>query len=484
MKLIELLQSPWAIVPESLREILEIYATHLKGDKIDIAGVEARLGRPLNNQPSSAYTLREGGVAVVAVEGIIAPKANLFTSVSGGTSAQLLVQQLQTAAADTRVKSVVQVIDSPGGAVLGIPEWGNAVKAVAAVKPIISVSDGNMFSAAYWGGSAANAIFLTGAMAQAGSIGVYARMGLSQPDPTAIEFVRGSSPPAGLNGLPPSPEYMARFEAQLDYMYSQFVDTVADNRGATVDQVLQHMADGRTFIGQQAVDAGLVDGIQTIDHLVEALATNPAQFASRRKAVFAVGAIAQNLAGVPGGGQPAAEPVLLAAPPVPTPEPQRTTMDRVTLAAQHPELLAALQSEFQTAGAAAERQRQADVRASALPGHEALIERMAADGTTTGAQAAAAVLAAERNLRQAQATALQNEAPKPVALVPAPAVHVDAAAAEAQRQAGLPVDERCKAQWDANAQGVRGEFTSLEAFTAYTRAAEAGKGRTLGRKAA
>lgn len=485
MKLIELLQSPWAIVPQSLREIQEIYATHLKGDKIDLAAVEARLGRPLNNQPASAYTLREGGVAIIGVEGIIAPKANLFTDVSGGTSAQAIVKQLQTAAADSRVKSVLQVIDSPGGNVLGVPEWGAAVRAVADVKPIVSVSDGIMMSAGYWGGSAANAVYLTGGMAQAGSIGVYARMGLSQPDPSSIEFVRGSYKRGGINGQAPSPEYMARFEAQLDYMYSQFVDTVADYRGVTAEEVLQHMADGRTFIGQQAVGAGLVDGIQTIDQLVEAMATNPAQFATRRKAVFALGAPAQEQA--PAGEQASAlctEPVLLTtqvSPPTPTE--RNVPMDRTTLEAQHPGLFAALRTEFAATGAAAERQRIADVRAQLLPGHEALIETLAADGTTSGVQAAAAVLAAERNLRQAHATAQANAAPQPLAQVPAgplPAATNPAAAAAADGDnSDTAVQARAQAAWDGNAN-LRAEFAGqFSTYMAYTKATAAGQVKNL-----
>src|SRR5690606_2867582 len=121
MKLTELLTGPWAIQPESLREIQEIYVTHLKGDKIDIAAVEARLGRPLANE-QQRYTVRDGGVAVLPIEGVIAPKANLFMQVSGGTSAQMLVQQINSLAADSRVKSVIPLIDSPGGSVFGIPE--------------------------------------------------------------------------------------------------------------------------------------------------------------------------------------------------------------------------------------------------------------------------------------------------------------------------------------------------------------------------
>lgn len=417
MKLTELLTAPWAILPESLREIQQIYATHLKGEKIDIAAVEARLGRPLANE-QQRYQVRDGGVAVLPVDGVIAPKANLFTDISGGTSAQMLVQQIQSAAADTRVKGLVQVIDSPGGSVFGTPEWAAAVADLAKVKPVVTVSDATIASAAYWGGSAANAVYLTGPTVQAGSIGVYARMGLSQPDPASVEFVRGKYKRSAINGQAPSAEYMAYYEAQLDHLYTVFADTVAQHRRVSVDQVLTNMADGRVFIGQQAIDAGLADGFATVDDIVERMATNPAQYATRRKAVFALGGLPDETAGALSAGETKpTEPVLLGASAT-LEESPTMTITREQIAAEAPELLQAIMAE----GATAERERIQAVRAQTLPGHEALIERLAFDGTTTGAQAAAAVITAERERITAQGAALRNEAPQPLALTPSATV--------------------------------------------------------------
>jgi capsid assembly protease len=451
MKLTELLSSPWAILPDSLREIQEIYATHLKGDKIDIAAVEARIGRPLSND-QQAYQVREGGVAVLTVDGVIAPKANLFTQVSGGASAQMLVRQVESAAADSRVKALVMSVDSPGGSVFGIPEWGAAVRAVSAIKPVVSVSDGTLASAAYWGASAANAVYLSGSTVHAGSIGIYARMGLSQQDPSAVEFVRGKYKRSAINGEAPSAEYVAHFEGRLDHLYSVFVDTVAEQRGVSSDAVLERMADGRVFIGQQAIDAGLADGFATVDAIVEQLATNPAKFAARRKAVFALGGVAVSGSAeeTEGGVPPSAgvqiggfenEPVPLAHSET---QPKGVPMDRKTLEEQHPVLFAQLKNEFtaegetagKTAGAAAELQRIQDVRAQGLPGHEALIETLAMDGKTTGAEAAAAVVAAERAQRASAAAAFDNDAPPAVDTSAAPAnVPLDAAQQAAQAKA-------------------------------------------------
>ena len=477
MKLTELLTGPWAILPDSLREIQQIYATHLKGDKIDIKSVEARLGRPLANE-QQRYTVREGGVAVLPVEGVIAPKANLFTEISGGVSAQMLIQQVQSAGADSRVKGLVQVIDSPGGSVFGIPEWAQAVAEVAKVKPVVTVSDATIASAAMWGGSAANAVYLTGPTVHAGSIGVYARMGLSQPDPTSMEFVRGKYKRGAINGQAPSAEYMAYFEGQLDHLYSVFVDTMAAHRGTTSEKVLELMADGRVFIGQQAIDVGLVDGFASVNDIVERMATDPAQFSTRRKAVFALGGLSAESAGEPKSDTtPPGAGVAQATEP---PKSQGTTMPttREQLAAEAPELLTAILAEGHAAGATAERQRIQAVEGQLMPGHEALIATLKFDGKSTAGDAAMAVTAAERTVRETHAKNLASEAPAPLKQVPAATVAKPLASSEDDKS--IPVDERAKAAWDKDAK-LRAEFSSLAAYTAFVRADESGQARILSR---
>ena len=157
MQLLDIIHGVWAIQPDKLREIQAIYASHLRGEKIDIAALEARMGRPLSNDQQE-YTVEPGGVAVLHMEGVIAPKANMFMRISGGLSTQMATRQLESAVADPRVRSIVLALDSPGGSVIGTPEMATAVRALSAEKPIVTHSDGNLASAAYWIGAAANGI--------------------------------------------------------------------------------------------------------------------------------------------------------------------------------------------------------------------------------------------------------------------------------------------------------------------------------------
>lgn len=485
MKLIDLITAPWALAPEKLREIQAIYATHLRGEKIDVDAIEARLGRPLANDQQD-YQIREGGVAVLSLEGVMAPKANLFMRVSGGVSTQLANTQIESAIADPRVTALVLAIDSPGGSVFGTPELAATVRELSAIKPIVTVTDATLASAAYWVGAAANGIYISGPTVQVGSIGVVAS---HRYDPkaagTVTEITAGKYKRIASDTGPLSPEGLAYLQGHVDHLYSVFVDAVASYRGTTPESVLANMADGRIFIGQQAIDHGLVDGYSTVDAMVLQLAANPAKYARRSKASFADGLSPKSPA-ASAGVQTSAdspEPVLLE--PSPTAN-TRIPMDRSTLEQQHPALFALLQNEFMAAGASAERSRIQAVESALIPGHEALIATLKFDGKSSGGDAALAVNQAERALRTSQGAAANADAPKPVANTPAPTVDAGAAAqaaAEKQRIEALPVEERCKAEWEASAT-VRTEFASLADYTALVKAEQAGKVRVLGKKAA
>lgn len=443
MKLLDIINGAWALEAQNLIEIQGIYTTHLRGEKIDVAGVEARLGRPLTNEQKK-YTVREGGVAVLAIEGVLAPKANLFTEISGGASTQMLSAQVQSMLNDNAVKSIILAIDSPGGSVFGTPELADVVRSAAKVKPVVAVSDASMCSGAYWVGSACNAVYITGPMVNVGSIGVVQRRSY-QPaaagEPVVEEITAGKYKRVGSPDKPLNKEDRAYVQSQLDHMYGVFVGAVSQNRGASIEDVLANMADGRVFIGQQAVDHGLVDGFSTVDAMVEQLAINPAQFANRRKAKFAMGDQTSKPAGVQALANPAAqaatktEPVLL----TPVNNFKESTMDMKELKEQHPTLAAQIETDQATSVAAAtasaataERERIQGVRATALPGHEALVEALAFDGKTTPAEAALAVNAAHRASIAAAATAHANDAPKALPHAAAPS---DAGKTKAQMAA-------------------------------------------------
>jgi len=271
MRIFDILTSPWAIVPDKLQEIQEIYATHLRGEKIDIKAVEAMIGKPLNNEREPYQIIND--VAVIPIHGIIAKRMNLFSQISGGVSTQILAGDIKDAIADPAIKGLLLDVDSPGGTVDGTEELAQVIFKAREEKPIVTYTDGMMASAALWIGSAAHKAYISGDTVSVGSIGVVAshvdysemekREGVKTTEIYAGKFKRIAS-----QYEPLSPEGRASIQESVDYIYSVFVETVAKHRGVSTETVLSDMAEGRQFIGRQAITAGLVDGVSTFDRLI------------------------------------------------------------------------------------------------------------------------------------------------------------------------------------------------------------------------
>ena len=170
MKLLDIMNSPWAILPDKLREIQGIYETHLRGDKIDLKGIEAALGEPLNNVHHDIEVI--DGVAVVPIHGVIGKRLNMFSKISGGVSTELLKRDLQIVMDDESVDSILLDIDSPGGSVDGTQELAQFIFDARPKKPIIALANSTIVSAAYWIGAAAHDIFISVNTTQVGPLGV------------------------------------------------------------------------------------------------------------------------------------------------------------------------------------------------------------------------------------------------------------------------------------------------------------------------
>ena len=122
--------------------------------------------------PSKSLLRVENGVGVVAIEGPILRKPDLFArAFMGATDSDEIGDAIREASERDDIKAVFLDIDSPGGTVAGTPELAAAVASLNERKPVYAFSSGLMASAAYWIASQARAIYATPS-AQVGSIGV------------------------------------------------------------------------------------------------------------------------------------------------------------------------------------------------------------------------------------------------------------------------------------------------------------------------
>lgn len=276
MSLIDIVNGPWAILPDRLIEIQGIYATHLRGEKISIDALEAKMGRKLDNRYQGFQV--QDGVAIIPAFGVIAKRANLFSQISGGVSTQLVQRDLEQAINDPKIKGIILNIDSGGGTVDGTAELADFIYQSRRQKPLVAFTDGMACSAAYWIASAADSFHISGDTNTIGSIGVVAAhrdysgqekaWGVKTTEITAGKYKRISS-----QYEPLSDEGRADIQGKVDYLYGVFVDAVARNRDVSVESVLKDMADGQVFIGKQSISNGLVDGVSSLDDLIDGIAS-------------------------------------------------------------------------------------------------------------------------------------------------------------------------------------------------------------------
>ncbi|WP_319406173.1 signal peptide peptidase SppA [uncultured Desulfosarcina sp.] len=235
----------------------------------------ASLSVKFKEDPEEAFDfMLRDGVAIIPVNGTIFKRGSIWSYLYGGTPLSVLNQVLTAAVDDKDVEAILLDMDSPGGQVSGTDAFSDLIYSVREKKPVVAFANGMMASAAYWIGSAADKVIVE-RTAQVGSIGVlYMHNDWSKYDANlgvrVTVIAAGKYKAIGNNAEPLSDDARAVIQAELDQIYSLFIDTVARNRGVSTDTVLVDMADGRVFIGQQAVDAGLADATGTFDDALTA----------------------------------------------------------------------------------------------------------------------------------------------------------------------------------------------------------------------
>lgn len=452
MRILDVLNSPWAIQAEKFNEIVDIYSRHLKGEKIDIKAIEAKAGEPFDNS-TQGYDVVDG-VALVPIDGVMAKKMNLFSRISGGASTEMIARDFQEAMADDDVHSIILVIDSPGGTVDGTADLGELIYNARGDKPIIAFADGLMASAAYWVGSAANQIYASNDTAIIGSIGVvsthvdYSEQ-LKERGVKVTEIYAGKFKRITSEYKPLSKEGRETMQDHVDYLYSVFVGTVAKHRGVDVQTVLDDMADGQLFIGQQAVDAGLVDGVSTLEALISKLNSGDSDD------IMTMAVLETEL------------------------EAKEMPKDEITkgyVVDNAPDVAEAFRKEgkdsvdtdaIKTEAAKAERERIQSVLDQSMPGHDVIVKELAFDGVTTGPEAAVKVLQAEKAAAGKTAKDIQADA-EDVADIAA------STGDDVQADSSKPIEDRATAEWNASKK-LQKEFKTVSTYIEYRKYEESGK---------
>lgn len=259
----------WAITPEKLAAVMEFLELRASGVAFTAEELHARIG----DRSQRPVGRTAGSVAVIPIDGVIAPKMDAEMALSGGTSCQAITRAFDEAMANPDVSAIVLDVDSPGGAVEGVPELAAHIfKARGQGKRITAVANHLMASAAYWIASAADEV-VAAPSATVGSIGVFtqhvdtseadAKEGVKRTIMSAGKYKHEAAP-----GMPLSDEAKAAKQARVDEMYGMFAGAVAKHRGVTASDVKHGYGEGRAVSASRAKAEGLVDRVATMEQVL------------------------------------------------------------------------------------------------------------------------------------------------------------------------------------------------------------------------
>jgi len=213
----------------------------------------------------------KGPVQLVRIEG---PLMKYDSSAFLGM--ETLQQGIRAAANDDTVKSIILIIDSPGGTVDGTHNLAREIEKVK--KPVVAFVNGYMCSAAYWIGSGAREIICDdangGYNSTIGSIGTIAqwydtkaadkKAGIKEIIVTASKSKRKTSYWDQIDkGV------YDRLIKKLDNLNETFLSAIQKNRAGKLNLEREDVLEGDIYDGKDALKYGLIDKIADLPYAID-----------------------------------------------------------------------------------------------------------------------------------------------------------------------------------------------------------------------
>ena len=210
-------------------------------------------------------------VAIVVAKGTILDGSQKPGTIGGDSTAALL----REARLNDKVKAVVLQVDSGGGSAFASEVIRKEIDLIkAAGKPVVASMATYAASGGYWISASADEI-IADPSTITGSIGIF---GMITTFENTLEYVGVRTDGVGttdLAGMSPtralSPGIKQVIQMNIERGYERFINLVATERGMTAEAV-DEIAQGRVWIGTQALELGLVDKLGTLQDAIESAA--------------------------------------------------------------------------------------------------------------------------------------------------------------------------------------------------------------------
>jgi len=274
--LAEILSGPWLINTERSAAYAAFLISLIKGERFferdssqarerNRPYVIAGAGDQKQRYGFSDAGIPAGSVAVIPIRSEILK----YDQPCGPRGTQSLLSDVKAADQNPNIRSMVLVVDSPGGQVAGTDLLADAIS--NSTKPVVAFIDGLAASAAYWIIAGADKIIASSDLDRIGSIGTMLmvedlRPALEQLGVKFHEIYASLSTDKNkdfnqvLEG-----NYDQYRENVLDVINSKFISTVRACRSNLDDSTLT----GKIFFAPQAIELGLIDQIGTLDQAIE-----------------------------------------------------------------------------------------------------------------------------------------------------------------------------------------------------------------------
>ncbi|ALA54330.1 signal peptide peptidase SppA [Shouchella clausii] len=217
-----------------------------------------------------------GSIALLEVNGaIINTTSDSLFSAEGYNHSNFMDLFYQTMSSPN-VEGIIIAVDSPGGGVLESAEIHDAViEAQENYGKPVYISMGSMAaSGGYYLAAPAEQIFAY-PQTLTGSIGVImSSLNITELlDKIGVEETVYKSGPYKdmMSGTrPPTEEEDEILQSIVDEYYDEFVEVIANGRGMDEERV-RELGDGRIYTGRQALEAGLIDELGSINDVIAAM---------------------------------------------------------------------------------------------------------------------------------------------------------------------------------------------------------------------
>lgn len=243
-------------------------------------------------------TIADTGVAIIPVHGVLVSRSMQMNPCETMTSYEQVRAQVASAMADPAVEHIAFDIDSPGGSTVGAFELADFLFEARGGKPMSAITHYSAYSAGYLLASAIGNVSMS-RTSGVGSVGVIAKhMDVSARNEQMGVKVTTVYAGAHKNDLSPheplTDQSLKFLNDMVQGYYGQFVDSVARYRGISADAV--RGTEAGVFMGQQGIDVGFADRIETPQAAIDRVAAEARQSRVARNTKTSIGARAKAMA--------------------------------------------------------------------------------------------------------------------------------------------------------------------------------------------